>query len=68
MIGVPSPRAVALFLLGIGVLATQILAIYPEGHFDYVTKITDVDQLHSLVDETISAGQTLMVRWIASEG
>ena len=68
MIGVPSPRAVALFLLGIGVLATQILAIYPDGHFDHVTKITDVDQLHSLVDETISAGQTLMVRWIASEG
>jgi len=66
MIGIPSPRALALLILG--VLATQISAIYPDGHFNHVTKISDESQLHSLIDETLSADKTLMVRWIASEG
>jgi len=65
MIGIPSPRAVALLILG---LVAQISAIYPDGHFNHVTKISDESQLHSLIDETLSADKTLMVRWIASEG
>lgn len=61
-------RAVTLFFLGLGLLATQIAAIYPEGHFNFVTKITDEAQLHTLIDDTLAADKTLMVRWIASEG
>ena len=61
-------RAVALFFLGLGLLTTQIAAIYPEGHFDFVTKISDEAQLHTLIDDTLAADKTLMVRWIASEG
>lgn len=64
--GVPSPRAVALLVLG--VLVTQIAAIYPDGHFNHITKISDEGQLNTLIDETLSADKTLMVRWIASEG
>lgn len=63
MIGVPSPRALALLILG--VLATRIAAIYPEGHFNHVTKISDEGQLNTLIDETLSKDKTLMVRWIA---
>jgi len=43
-------------------------AIYPEGLFDRVTKINDADQLNTVIAETLSADQTLMVRWIASSG
>jgi len=35
---------------------------------DHVTKINDADQFNSVIEETLSAGQTLMVRWIASSG
>jgi len=56
----------ALLLLAGGVRTTE--AIYPEGHFDHVTKINDADHFNSVIEETLSAGQTLMVRWIASSG
>jgi len=61
----PDPlRALLLLLLG----ALGARAIYPDGHFDRVTKIRDADQLGSVVDEALAAGRTLFVRWIASEG
>lgn len=60
------PR-VLLFVLLLGALLT-VQAIYPDGHFDRVTKITSKEHLDSLVDETLEAGQTLLVRWIASPG
>lgn len=59
------PLRAALLLL-LGVLGAQ--AIYPDGHFDHVTKIDDADQLRGVIDETLEAGQTLFVRWIASAG
>lgn len=42
--------------------------IYPDGHFDYVTKVTDESQFEDLVKSEVDAGKTLFVRWIASEG
>ena len=58
----------ALLLLVLGALASVQGGIYPDGHFDHVTKITDADQLSQVIDESLEAGQTLFVRWIASEG
>lgn len=65
----PHSRAL-LLLLGVllGTATTVVQAIYPDGHFDHVTKITDADQLSSVIDESLEAGATLFVRWIASAG
>ena len=59
-----SRAGAALLLLLLGALGTT-QAIYPNGHFDHVTKINDVNQLHTVINESIKAGQTLFVRWIA---
>lgn len=56
-----------LVLLLLGALVS-VQAIYPDGHFDHVTKISDADQLSSVIDEALAADQTLFVRWIASAG
>jgi len=55
-----------LLLLAGGALTAD--AIYPSGHFDHVTKINDADHLNAVIAESLSADQTLMVRWIASAG
>jgi hypothetical protein len=49
------------------VLATLALAIYPDGHFDKVTKCTEAN-FEGFVKETVDSGKTLFVRWIASTG
>jgi len=41
--------------------------IYPDGHWDHVTKCTK-DNMDATVKEAVDAGKTLFVRWIASEG
>jgi len=41
--------------------------IYPDGHFDRVTKLT-VSTFDDEVKENVDAGKTFFVRWIASEG
>ena len=53
-----------------GLLLAHAVAagIYPDGHFDVATKLTSQGQMDSLVQETIDKGNTLFVRWIASEG
>jgi len=57
----PSPMAAAL-------LTTALLAgIYPEGHFDHVTKLTTSNFEESVV-AAVDSGKSLFVRWIASEG
>ena len=50
-------------------LATGCAAagIYPDGHFDVATKLTK-DNYQDVIQQAIDADQTLMVRWIASEG
>jgi len=47
--------------------AALIAGIYPEGHFDVVTKCTQ-GTFDGFVKEQVDAGKTLFVRWIASEG
>jgi len=42
-------------------------SIYPDGHFDYVTKMTE-NTFEDVVKEQVDLGKTLFVRWIASEG
>ena len=61
--------AVALPTMALVTLTATLLAgIYPDGHFDHVTKVTDETMFNALVKEQVDAGKTLFVRWIASEG
>lgn len=62
------PRWAGRLLLLLAGGAHTAEAIYPDGHFDHVTKINDADHLNTVISETLSADQTLMVRWIASPG
>ena len=49
-------------------LTTALLAgIYPEGHFDRVTKLT-TSNFEETVTAAVDSGKSLFVRWIASEG
>lgn len=48
-------------------LMTLAVAIYPDDHWDYATKMT-VDTFDAKVKEDVDAGKTLFVRWIASAG
>ena len=41
--------------------------IYPEGHFDRVTKVT-TSTADEFVTKSVDAGKTVFLRWIASEG
>jgi len=43
------------------------LAIYPEKHWDYSTKITK-DNVDDIISSNVDAGKTLFVRFIASAG
>ena len=47
--------------------ACAAAGIYPDGHFDVATKLTK-DNYQGVIQQAIDADQTLMVRWIASEG
>jgi hypothetical protein len=51
--------------LAIGALLAA--GIYPDGHFDTVTKLT-TDNFDGFIKEQVDAGKTAFVRWIASEG
>ena len=59
-------RPLRALLLLLGAVAVQ--AIYPDGHFDHVTKINDAEHLDGVIAEALEADQTLFVRWIASAG
>lgn len=45
-----------------------VAAIYPDDHWDYSTKLTDEKVFDDTIQQTIDAGKTLFVRWIASAG
>jgi hypothetical protein len=47
--------------------ATVLAGIYPSGHFDTSTKLTEKN-FDAHVKEQVDTGKTLFVRWIASEG
>jgi len=51
-------------------LTTALLVaggIYPDGHFDTVTKMTGANK-DDVIKEAVDAGKTLFIRFIASEG
>ena len=49
-------------------LTTALLAgIYPDGHFDTVTKLGKAN-VDTVIKDTIDSGKTLFVRFIASAG
>jgi len=41
--------------------------IHPDGHWDRCTALTP-DNADDFVKESVDAGKTVIVRWIASEG
>ena len=47
--------------------ALLLAGIYPDGHFDTVTKMTDANK-DDVIKSAVDAGKTLFVRFIASEG
>ena len=53
-------------LLYVALLMGAVNAIYPEGHFDLVTKLSN-DNFDATVQSAIDTDKTLFVRWIASE-
>jgi len=63
----PSTRPYVLMAALSALLLSGSLGIYPDGHFDSVTKVT-TGNFEGLVKETVDAGKTLFVRWIASAG
>ena len=66
----PSHRTMARrALLGLVALSgvSAALGIYPDAHFDHVTKLTTAN-FDSVVKAEVDAGRTFFVRWIASAG
>lgn len=57
----------ALSVLALALIGFASGGIYPDGHFDYVTKMT-VSNHKDFIKQEVDAGKTLFVRWIASEG
>ena len=51
--------------LVVAVLAAS--GIYPSGHWDHATKLTQ-NNFEPFIKETVDAGKSLFVRWIASAG
>lgn len=56
-------------LLGLVALSgvSTALGIYPDAHWDHVTKLT-TSNFDSVVKAEVDAGRTFFVRWIASAG
>jgi len=54
-------------MVGILAMGMAQAGIYPDGHWDAVTKLT-TENADSFVKENVDAGKTVFVRWIASEG
>ena len=48
-------------------MAVTVQAIYPDDHWNYSTKLT-TSNYQDKIESEISAGKTVFVRWIASEG
>jgi hypothetical protein len=59
-------RILALALTLILIVSTA-MAIYPEDHWNYSTKLTK-DNYASFLADNLAAGKTVLVRTIASSG
>jgi len=53
-------------LLGLALLGVA-MAIYPDDHWDYATKLTK-DNYASFLADNLAAGKTIFVRTVASAG
>jgi len=60
--------ALAKVLIASVVVGLAQAGIYPDDHWNYATKLSSDDEYDALVQSSIDAGQTLFIRWIASEG
>ena len=49
------------------VLAALAVGIYPDGHWDHSTKLSEKN-FEPFIKENVDAGKSLFVRWIASAG
>jgi len=56
-----------LLLLAAAAAAAASPVFYPDGHWNRVTQLT-VENFDRVVKESVDAGKTLFVRWIASQG
>jgi hypothetical protein len=56
------------FCLALWAGVANAVGLYPDGHFDYVAKISDRASLDSFVESNLAADKAVFVRFIASEG
>jgi len=55
------------FLVAFVALAVANAGIYPDDHWNFATELTP-ENGDSFIKDTVDAGKTAIVRWIASEG
>lgn len=48
--------------------AANAIDLYPEGHFDRVSKFTDISMMNDFVEKQTQQDKTVFVRMIASSG
>ena len=60
-------RQLRVTMAALALATTLALAIYPNDHWKYSTKLTEAN-FESQVKHNVDAGKTFIVRWIASEG
>jgi len=66
----PVPRVSPVFSRQMAIAAAVTIlatAIYPANHWEHATKLTPKN-FEPFVKESVDAGKTLFVRWIASAG
>jgi hypothetical protein len=54
--------------LSILLLGSANAGIYPDDHWDHVTKLSNDAEFDANVEKAVNGDHTLFVRWIASEG
>ncbi len=72
---IPNPKSYHLFNLFqemkvptlFALMATAVSAIYPDDHFEYSTKLTK-DNYKSFISDALEAGDSVLVRTVASAG
>lgn len=56
-----------IWLVGLAIIVSTAMAIYPEDHWNYSTKLTK-ENYGSFLADNLAAGKTVLVRTIASSG
>jgi hypothetical protein len=60
-------RVLLIALLGLALAVSTVMAIYPDDHWQYATKLTK-SNYQAFVADNLKAGKTVVVRTIASSG